>query len=171
MALTIIPNLLYTVIISIFVTLVLVMNSSVNVVYIILSMIIALIHVYVYLPYQKNKSDEMAEQELEIEGVDNQFQFRSVVNHVHGNAYKLGLFRNALTYIEIAVLLMSILTAMYLPHLLDSTSVDLYLYINGELKDNFIRLLQYSQQSEEYNNQLAKLLHYIDLSISNNSIE
>lgn len=170
-ALTIIPNLLYTVIISVFVTLVLVMNSSVNVVYIILSMIIALVHVYVYLPYQKNKSDEMAEQELEIEGVDNQFQFRSVVNHVHGNAYKLGLFRNALTYIEVAVLLMSIITVMSLSHIVNIIYVVFYLCITVYLKDNFIRLLQYSQQSEEYNNQLAKLLHYIDLSISNNSIE
>ena len=170
-ALTIIPNLLYTIIISIFVTLVLVMNSSVNVIYIILSMIIALVHVYVYLPYQKNKSDEMAEQELEIEGVDNQFQFRSVVNHVHGNAYKLGLFRNALTYIEVAVLLMSIITVMSLSHIVNIIYVVFYLCITVYLKDNFIRLLQYSQQSEEYNNQLAKLLHYIDLSISNNSIE
>ena len=170
-ALTIIPNLLYTIIISIFVTLVLVMNSSINVVYIILSLIIALVHVYVYLPYQKNKNDEMVEQEYEIKDVENEFQFRSVVDRVHGSAYKLGLFRNSLTYIEISVLLMSIITVMSLSHIVNIIYVVFYLCITVYLKDNFIRLLQYSGQSEEYDTQLAKLLHYMDLSVSNNSIE
>ena len=170
-ALTIIPNLLYTIIISTFVTLILVMNGPINVIYLALSMIIALIHVYVYLPYQKNKNDEMADQEAEIVDVDNQFQFRSVTERVHGSAYKLGIFKNALTYVEIAVLLMSIITVMSFSHIVNIIYVVFYLCITIYLKDNFIRLLQYSEQSEQYNAQLAKLLHYMDLSISNNSIE
>ena len=147
------------------------MNSTVNVVYVVLSLVLAVTHVYVYLPYQKNKHDEIAEKESEIEEVENQFQFRSIVNAAHESAYKLGLFRNALTYVEVAVLLMSIITVMSISHIVNIIYVIFYLCISVYLKDNFIRMLQYSEQSEEYNNQLAKLLHYIDLSISNNPME
>lgn len=170
-SLSIIPNLIYTILISIFVTLVLVMNSSTNVVYVILSLVIALIHVYVYLPYEKNKKEEIAEQESQILEVENQFQFRSVVDAAHGSAYQLGIFKNSLTYVEIAALLMSIITVMSLSHIVNIIYVIFYLCISVYLKDNFIRLMQYSDQSEEYNNQLVKLLHYVDLSISNNPMD
>jgi len=170
-SLTIIPNLLYTVLISIFITSVLVMNNTVNLVYVFLTLLLAIIHVYIYLPYQKNKYDEIADKEAVIRNVENVFQFRSVVNAAHERAYKLGLFKNALTYIEIAALLMSIITIMAVSHVVNITYVIFYLCISVYLKDNFIRLMQYSEQSEEYNNQLAKLLHYMDLSIKNNPVE
>lgn len=170
-ALTVIPNLLYVVLISVFVTMVLVMNSTINIIYVLLSLLLAIIHVYIYLPYQKNKYDEAIEKESEVKEVENQFQFRSVINTAHESAYKLGLFKNALTYVEIAVLLMSIITVMAVSHIVNITYVIFYLCISVYLKDNFIRLLQYSDSSEDYNNQLAKLLHYIDLSIKNNPID
>lgn len=170
-SLTIIPNLLYTVLISIFITSVLVMNNTVNLVYVFLTLLLAIIHVYIYLPYQKNKYDEIADKEAVISNVENVFQFRSVVNAAHEGAYKLGLFKNALTYVEIAALLMSIITIMAVSHVVNITYVIFYLCISIYLKDNFIRLMQYSEQSEEYNNQLAKLLHYMDLSIKNNPME
>ena len=170
-SLTIIPNLLYTVLISLFITSVLVMNSLTNIIYIFLALLLAIIHVYIYLPYQKNKHDEIADKEATIKDVQNQFQFRSVVNSAHESAYKLGLFRNSLTYIEVAALLMSIITVMAISHVVNITYVIFYLCISVYLKDNFIRLMKYSEQSEEYNNQLVKLLHYIDLSIKNNPME
>jgi len=170
-SLTIIPNLLYVVLISVFVTMVLVMNSTINIIYVLLSLLLAFIHVYIYLPYQKNKYDEAIEKEAEVKEVENQFQFRSVINTAHESAYKLGLFKNALTYIEIAVLLMSIITVMAVSHIVNITYVIFYLCISVYLKDNFIRLMQYSDSSEDYNNQLAKLLHYIDLSIKNNPVD
>ena len=170
-SLTIIPNLLYTILISLFITSVLVMNSLTNLIYIFLALLLAIVHVYIYLPYQKSKHDEIADKEVAIKDVQNQFQFRSVVNTAHESAYKLGLFRNSLTYVEIAALLMSIITVMAVSHIVNITYVVFYLCISIYLKDNFIRLMQYSEQSEEYNNQLAKLLHYVDLSIKNNPME
>lgn len=170
-SLTIIPNLVYVVLISAFITMVLVMNSTINLIYIFLALLLAIVHVYIYLPYQKSKHDEIADKEIMIKDVQNQFQFRAVVNAAHESAYKLGIFRNSLTYVEVAALLMSIITVMALSHIVNITYVVFYLCISVYLKDNFIRLMQYSDQSVEYNNQLAKLLHYMDLSIKNNPVE
>ena len=169
-ALSIIPNFIYTVLVSVFMTVLLIMNGAINAVYILLALILAIAHVYIYLPYHKRRSNELAAEELKIKDVANQFQFRSVVNDAHETAYHLGLFKNAFTYIEIAILLMSAITVMSLSHVVSIIYVIFYLCISIYLKDNFVRLLECSSQSEDFDNQLAKLLHYIDLDVSNNSI-
>ena len=170
-ALSIIPNFIYTILVSIFVTALLIMNSSINVVYVLLSLIIAVIHVYVYVPYHKRKNSELLEQESLIKESNNQFQFRSIVSNTHEVAYSLGLFKNAFTYVEIAILLMSAITIMSLSNIVSVIYIFFYLCISVYLKDNFIRLLECSNKSEEFDNLLAKLLHYVDLSVSNNIVE
>lgn len=169
-ALSTIPNFIYAALVSIFMTVLLVMNGAINVIYVLLALVLAIVHVYVYLPYHKRKSNELAEEELKIKTVANQFQFRAVVNNTHDAAYQLGLFRNTFSYIEVAVLLMSAVTIMSLSHVVSVIYVVFYLCISVYLKDNFIRLLECSSQSEDFDNQLVKLLHYLDLNVSNNSI-
>ena len=169
-ALSTIPNFIYAALVSIFMTVLLVMNGAINVIYVLLALVLAIVHVYVYLPYHKRKSNELAEEELKIKTVANQFQFRAVVNNAHDAAYQLGLFRNTFSYIEVAVLLMSAVTIMSLSHVVSVIYVVFYLCISVYLKDNFIRLLECSTQSEDFDNQLVKLLHYLDLNVSNNSI-
>ena len=170
-ALSIIPNFIYTVLVSIFMTILLIMNSAVNAVYVLLALVLAIVHVYIYLPYHRRRSNELAIEESKIADVDNQFQLRAIVGNTHDSAYQLGLFKNTFTYIEIAILLMSAITIMSLSHVVSVIYVVFYLCLSVFLKDNFIRLLECSTQSEDFDNQLAKLLHYIDLNVSNNSIE
>ena len=170
-ALSIVPNFLYTILISITITAILVMNGVLNVIYIVLSLFLAILHVYVYMPYFKRKSNEILEQECEIKDVNNEFQFHVVIDKAHDAAYQLGLSKNAFTYLEIAVLLMSIITVMAVSGIVNIVYVIFYLCISVYLKDNFIKLLEYSTQTEDYDNQLAKLIQYFDLSVRNNSIE
>ena len=169
-ALSIIPNFIFAVLVSVFMTVLLIINDSMNAIYVILALVLAIIHVYIYLPYHKRKSNELLEEESKIKDVQNQFQFRAVVSNTHDAAYQLGLFKNAFTYIEIAILLMSAITIMSLSHVVSVIYVVFYLCISVYLKDNFVRLLECSTQSEDFDNQLVKLLHYIDLDVSNNSI-
>ena len=169
-ALSIIPNFIYTVLVSLFMTALLIINSPLNAIYVVLALVLAIVHVYVYLPYHKRRSNELAIEESKIQDVQNQFQFRSVVSGVHDASYHLGLFKNTFTYIEIAILLMSAVTIMSLSNVVSVIYVVFYLCISIYLKDNFIRLLECSTQTEEFDNQLAKLLNYIDLNVSNNSV-
>ena len=170
-ALSIIPNFIYTILVSVFVTFILVLNGLLNIVYVGIALVIAVLHVYVYLPYEQRKHNEIMEEEAGINDVKNQFQFRSIVERAHEHAYQVGLFKNALSYIEIAVILMSAITIMSVSQVVSIIYIVFYLCITIYLKDNFVRLLQYSTQSENYDSYLAKLLHYMDLSISNNSID
>lgn len=168
-ALTIMPNLIYTLLISVFVTALLVMNGLINIVYISLALAIALLHVLVYKPYFKIKSNEISEQELAIKDADNQFQFHLTVDNAHKSAYQVALSNNVFNYLEIAVLLMSAITIMSVSGIVNIIYVVFYLCISVYLKDNFIKMFEYSTQSEEFDNLLAKLLRYIDIR-KNNSV-
>ena len=170
-ALSIIPNFIYTVLISVFVTLILIMNDAINTVYVVLSLVLAIIHVYVYLPYFHRKANEIAEQEQALNQAENQFQFKFVAEKAHDAAYQLGLNKNIFTYVELAVLLMSSITIMSISGIVNIIYVIFYLCISIYLKDNFIHLLEYSTQSEEFDSALAKLTNYFDLTVSNKSIE
>lgn len=170
-ALTIIPNFLYTILISIFVTVILIMNSVMNAIYIVIALSLAVIHVYVYMPIFKRKSNEIMEQESTIIDTKNEFEFHYVVQKAHDSAYQLGLSKNMFTYLEIAVLLMSIITIMVISGIINIVYVVFYLCISIYLKDNYIRLLECSSQGEDYDNQLVRLLKYVDLKTCNNSVE
>ncbi len=170
-ALTIIPNFLYTILISIFVTVILIMNSVMNAIYVVIALSLAVIHVYVYMPIFKRKSNEIMEQESTISDTKNEFEFHYVVQKAHDSAYQLGLSKNMFTYLEIAVLLMSIITIMAISGIINIVYVVFYLCISIYLKDNYIRLLECSSQSEDYDNQLVRLLKYVDLKTCNNSVE
>ena len=163
-ALTIIPNLIYTMLISIFITALLVMNGMVNIIYISLSLVLAVLHVLVFKPYFKTKSNEISEQEKDISGAENEFQFHFAIKKAHESAYQLALSNNLFNYLEIAILLMTSITIMSLSGIVNIIYVVFYLCISIYLKDNFIKMFEYSNQSEEFDNLLAKLLRYIDTS-------
>ena len=166
-----IPNFINSTLIAMAITAILIMNSVYNIIYVALALVLAIAHVYIYSPYFNKKSAEIGETESEIDDLQNEFQFRSVVSKAHESAYQLGLSHNLITYVEIAALLMTSITMMSTSGVVNVVYVIFYLCISVYLKDTFRKLLECSSQSEQFDNQLAKILHYIDLSTSNNSIE
>ena len=168
-ALTLIPNLIYSMLISVFVIALLVMNGLINVIYISLALIIALLHVLFFKPYYNSKSNEIAEHEKDISSVTNEIQFHQTVDKAHSSAYHVALSNNLFNYLEIAALLMTSITIMSISGIVNVIYVLFYLCISVYLKDNFIKMFEYTNQSEEFDNLLAKLLHCIDIN-KNNSI-
>ena len=168
-ALTIIPNLIYTLLISIAISSLLIMNGIVNIAYISLGLVIAVVHTVFYKPFYQTKSNEIAQQEKDVCDANNQFQFHELVERAHQSAYQVALSGNLFSYLEIAVLLMTSITIMSVSGIVNIIYVVFYLCISVYLKDNFIKMFEYSTQSEEFDNLLAKLHHYIN-SEKNNSI-
>ena len=169
-ALTIIPNLIYTLLISVAIISLLVMNGLVNIVYISLSLVVAIVHAVFYKPYFQTKSNEIAHQEKEIIDANNQFQFKSAIDKAHESSYMLALGGNLFSYLEIAVLLMAAITIMSVSHIVNVIYILFYLCVSVYLKDNFIKMFEYSSGVDDFNSLLAKLVHYIDLK-KNNSID
>lgn len=167
-ALSITPNFIYASLVTMFITIILVMNGPINLVYIFVPLALGLIETSLYNPFYKSKEIEIGEKEAEINEVENEFQFKSKSNEVHKSAYQLGFNKNVFVYLEIGILLLTVILSMVISRSSNITYGVFYLCISFYLKSNFTKILEYSSQSDEFVMMKAKLINYLNLE-SNNS--
>ena len=160
-ALTSTPSFLGSIMIATFISIILVMNSTINIVYIVLSASLAVINVFLYQPFFQNKSLEVADKESEINEVQSDYQFKMKSDEAHTLAYALGLNKNIYFYIEIAVLLLTIILAMTITKVINITYILFYLCISVFLHQTFVKMLEYGSKSEEFDHVKAKLINSI----------
>lgn len=160
-SLSLLPNFIYACLISIFVTIILVINGPVNAIYVFLPMALAFIEVFLYKPYFKSKSIEVMEKENELNEVETSYQFKMKSGEAHSIAYQLGLNRGVFSYLEIVVLLLTIVVTMTITNTFNITYVVFYLCISFFLKQNFCRLFEFSSQYDECVVAKAKIINSI----------
>ena len=166
-ALTITPNFIYSCMITIFVIVVLMINSLINVIFVMVPLMLAFIQVFLFNPYFNEKKLVIEEKESELADVENDYQFKMKSSEVHNIAYKTALNSNAYFYFEVAMLLLSIVLTMVVTKTFNITYVVFYLCITLFLKSNFAKLFELPSQSEEYDRTLAKLINVISTQNNN----
>ena len=158
-SLTITPSFIYSCLISLFIVIILLMNDLVNITYVILPIALAVIQVFLYDPYYKNQELLVMDKENEIFDSETDYQFKMKCNDAHSVAYQVGMGRNIYIYIELAILLLSIILTMVISGTINITYVIFYLCITVFLKTNVSKMLEFSSQSEEYDFVKAKLVN------------
>ena len=132
-----------------------------NAIYVFLPMALAFIEVFLYKPYFKSKSIEVMEKENELNEVETSYQFKMKSGEAHSIAYQLGLNRGVFSYLEIVVLLLTIVVTMTITNTFNITYVVFYLCISFFLKQNFCRLFEFSSQYDECVVAKAKIINSI----------
>lgn len=160
-SLSLLPNFIYSVMISIFVTIVLIINGPINAIYVFLPMALAFIQVFISNPIFKNKEIEVMEKESELLDVENDYQFKMKSGEAHNIAYHLGLSKNMYSYVEIAILLLVIVTVMTLTNTTNIIYIIFNICVTFFLKQTFSRLFEYSSKYDEYTFAKAKILNSI----------
>lgn len=161
-ALSTMPNFINSCLIVTFISIVFVMKSAYNAIYILLAFLLSIVEAFVYNPYFKDKSIEVEEKENEIMEVENDFQFKAKSNEIHSEAYQLALNKNVYFYIEIAVLLFTIVVTMILTKNINITYVVFFLCISLFVKNNVTKMLEYSLESEQTDYLRAKLINSLE---------
>ena len=161
------PNFIYSCLISLFIIIILLMNDLVNITYVLLPIALAVIQVFFYNPYYKNKELEVMDKESEIFDSETDYQFKMKSHEAHDIVYQLGMGRNIYTYVELAVLLLSIILTMVISGTINITYVIFYLCITVFLKTNVSKMLEFSSQSEEYDFVKAKLVNSFEQTDNN----
>ena len=166
-SLSIVPNVIYSALIAVFITAILIINSPINVVYVILPFALAMVNVFLYKPHFRNQNVDIAAKEKEIEEVETDFQFKMKSDEVHSQAYEVGLNHNIYTYLEVASLLLTIILTMMVSKNLNITYVIFYLCISVFLKNTFEKILEFSSQSEEFDAVKNKLINSLEFKDKN----
>jgi hypothetical protein len=166
-SLTILPNFIYSCLIAVFISIILVMNASINAIYVFLPLLLAAFQVLVYGPYFKNKEAEVVDKEKEILDSENDQQFKLLVTNARDESYKLGFSRNIVTYFEVGLLLLAIILTTTLTKTFNITFVVFYLCISVFLKQQFAKIIEYSSKDEEFDHVKAKLINSLEFESKN----
>ena len=166
-SLSIVPNIIYSSLITIFITAIMVINGPINIVYVVLPLALAVINVFLYKPHFKDQNIDISSKEKEIDDVEDDFQFKMKSSEVHSLAYDVGLNHSVYTYLEVASLLLTIILTMTISKNINITYVIFYLCISVYLKNTFEKMLEFSSRSEEFDIVKNKLLNSLELKDNN----
>lgn len=160
-SLTLIPNIIYSLLISVFIAIILVLNNYLNFVYIVLSFAFALIENFAVIP--KFKSDEAALIEIENEVFESptDYQFKFFSDRATKFANKIGYSKQMFRYAEIGILVITSILIMYLTNVANVAYVIFYLCINLFLIDTFGKLFIFSTKKDNFDSIRAKLINYL----------
>ena len=159
LSLSVIPNIIYSSMIILFVSIILVLNDAVNAVYVFLPMALAIIEAFFYEPYFKSQEAEVLEKENEITESQTDYQFKIKSTEAHDAAYRLGLNKNIFQYLEVALLLVTIVLTMVIGRVINITYIIFYLCITVLLKTSYVKLFDSFTKSEEFDSVRAKLIN------------
>ena len=129
-----------------------------NVIYILLSVLLAAIEVVYYQPYYKNKSEEIAEEERHVKNAQNEYEFNFYCKEAREKSYKIGIFKSIFSYVGIAILLVAIIIVMALTSTVNVTYVVFYLCISLFLKGEFSKIFIYSTTSDDFDSKKNKVI-------------
>ena len=163
LALSSYSSYIYSSLIVVFMTFILVMNSKYNALYILMAILIALFDVAIYQPYFKAKNNEIVEQEENIKNAEDEYGFQHFAREARERSYKLSLSKSAFSYLSIALLLMTIILVMALSSTVNITYVVFYLCICIFLKDEFSKIFTFATTSEDFDSCKNKVVQKLKI--------
>ena len=154
---------IYSSLIIVFLTFILIMNSKYNALYVLIALFIALFDVMGYRPYFKAKNNEIVEQEENIKNAENGYEFQHYAREARERSYKLSLSKSVFSYLSIALLLMVIILVMAISNTVNVTYVVFYLCISIFLKDEFSKIFTFATTSEDFDSCKNKVMQNLKI--------
>lgn len=160
-ALSLYPNVIYSLMITLFLTFILILNNPINIVYLAVSFMIAMIECVLLEPYFKNKAIEIGDIEKRIAKSESDDEYRDNSSRAREKAYSLGLLKTVSTYLGIAFLLLTSILIMALSQIVNITYIVFYLCISVFLKNNFSKIFLFSKDSGEADLYRSRIINYL----------
>lgn len=160
-SLTLLPNLIFALLVCLFMSIIVILNSNLNFIYILISVILSLFETYVVLPRLKSEEAKLIELENIAYKSNNSYEFKLFSTRATAFANKIATKKSLLRIFEIGLLFIVEMLIMYLTSTINVTYLVFYLCINMFLILNFNKLLEFSSKRDNFDSIKAKLLNYI----------
>ena len=152
------PNVIYSFLIIVFFSFVLVMNDKINLVYIGLTMILGFIESLIYRPYFQRKKKEIEEQEHKIMTAQNEYELNFFAKETRESSYKLGLYDTAVHYVSLAVIALFVILIMALSKVVSVTYVVFYICVSMFIKGEFNKIFNFASGNEDFDSLKNKVI-------------
>ena len=160
-ALSLLPNLISSLMVVIFITIIMVLNSFWNVLYITTVIIFAIISYFFIKPKFKHEECQIIESENMSVNANNDYEFSYFAKRASEKASSLGLKKTLFKYFEIAILLILSIVVMYIIGVVNITYVIFYLCINVFLSETTEKIFEYANKKDEFDSLKGKLINYL----------
>lgn len=162
-AVAFVPNIIFTMLITAFMTVVLIMNGTINLIYVILSFLFAGVESVILEPYFDRQVKAIEDDEREIKNSQNEDEFRHFSSYAREKAYHLGLTKTVLSYLTIGLMLIITILIMALTESINVTYVVFFLCISIFLKGNFNKMFKFTSQEEKCDLYRSKIIHSLKI--------
>ena len=160
---TFVPNIIFTMLVSIFLTIILIMNGAINVIYVFLSLLFASIESLVLEPYFDRQTRVIEDNENEIHTAENDDEYRHYASVAREKAYHLGLAKTVSSYLSIGLMLIVTVLIMALSKVVNMTYVVFFLCVSTYMKNNFNKMFSFTAQEEKCNLYRSKIIHLLKI--------
>ena len=160
-ALSFYPNVIYSTLISIFLTFVLLLNDPKNSIYVGIAFLLSFIEAVGINPYFRQKELEIMDDEKNIAKCKDESEYREYSSRAREKAYHLGLTRTIITYLGVAILIIAAILIMAISQIINITYIVFFLCVSVFLKNNLSKIFNYAKDSEERDLYRAKIINYL----------
>lgn len=161
-ALTTLPNLVYGMLVSVFIIVILAMNNFWNLSFVVASFALSLIESFVIKPIVTEKNNQIMEEEAKIITSDSDYDFQYFSRQASSRANKVGLLKVLVKYSEIIILLIFSYLMMRMTGLENVTYVIFNLCVSFFLISSFNSIFNYASQKDEFDYIKLKLNNYLE---------
>ena len=160
-------NLVFSMMIVLFLTFILVLNSAYNIIYIIFAVGFAGIESLFYGPFYNDRSKDIEYDEKCLKEAENEEEFNFYAVEAREKAYQLSFSKTIINYLSIAFFLLLTVLLMSITGVISITYIVFYISVSLYLKTNFSKVFMYSKDSEQYDSLRLKIINSVKLTHSN----
>lgn len=162
-AIGLVPDIIFTMLISVFLTAILVMNGTINIIYVGLSLLFAAIESIVLEPYFAKQTKLVEDDEIELKRSENEDEYYHFSSSAREKAYHIALAKTVTSYLSIGLLLIISIIIMAMSQVVSVTYVVFYLCISVYLKNNFTKMFKFSSQEEKCDYYRGKIINSLKI--------
>ena len=160
-ALTRIPEIINATLISAFLVFILLINERTNVIYVALTLLLAVVECFVFNPFINKKINDVARQEQFLRDVETADEYRILVRSTREEAYRIGQYKTVFGYVSIGVLLFASIIMMAITNVVNLTYMVFYLCVCLFLRMNLVKVFSFDEISKERDKEHAKIICYL----------
>lgn len=160
-ALTLLSNIIYSLMISVFIIIITLMNNIWNLLYIVSAFCIAGIEFFAIDPFFKQKEDKIIEGETKVVEAEEDYEFALKARDVSQMASKIGFQKIFSRYIEVMFVLVLSLLVNSLNKSINITYIVFYVCVSVFLSTNLKKIFDFTKSMDTYDSTKAKLINYL----------
>lgn len=156
-------NLIFSLMIVLFLTFVLILNSVYNLLYVLSALLVALLESALHSAKMEEMIKDIENDEKSLKEAKNQEEFQYFAKEARHKAYHISFYKSVYNYLSVVIFLALAIFIMTLSKVNSLTYIVFYLCVSVYLKSTFSKAISYSKDAEQYDLLRLKIINSLEI--------